>query len=203
MRKVGVLFSAGVESTSLLVHYLSEGYLVYPIYVRCGLPWEETELLWAKRLWAYLKKSYGNLMLLKVLPAKAINPVRGEIEIPLRNFILLSGVVVEFYRKGIRGVAFGSLGIYPFPDNNREYFDRLQELVSEGLREPVVIETPFMGMEKYEVIKLYKDSVPYRLTFSCMHPVRNRHCGTCDKCVERREGFRLAGISDPTLYLSS
>jgi 7-cyano-7-deazaguanine synthase len=29
------------------------------------------------------------------------------------------------------------------------------------------------------------------------------HCGECGTCVERREAFLLAGLNDPTLYLSN
>jgi 7-cyano-7-deazaguanine synthase len=38
------------------------------------------------------------------------------------------------------------------------------------------------------------------LTFSCMRPVDGKHCGTCNKCAERRRAFASAGLSDPTEY---
>jgi len=38
------------------------------------------------------------------------------------------------------------------------------------------------------------------LTLSCMQPSGGKHCGHCSKCRERIEGFRDAGIADPTAY---
>ena len=203
MKKVGVLFSAGVESTSLLVYYLERGYLTLPLYARCGLSWERTELKWSERLWAFLKCRYKNLMPLKTFPASGLQPSKGSIEIPLRNITLVMGAVVHAHVKGIRNVALGSLGIYPFPDNNRDYLDRLEALISEGARENISLETPFMGMEKWEVVREFYRKAPYRLTFSCVKPVRGKHCGKCEKCLERKEGFLKAGVPDPTSYVSS
>ena len=96
----------------------------------------------------------------------------------------------------------GSLGIYPFPDTERSYFDSLEELVERALRIRFRIETPFLGMEKAQVIREFRGSVPLGMTFSCIRPVRGVHCGSCAKCLERKEGFVKAGVPDPTRYLS-
>jgi 7-cyano-7-deazaguanine synthase len=37
---------------------------------------------------------------------------------------------------------------------------------------------------------------------SCIKPRGAVHCGRCTKCAERVEGFRLAGVPDPTRYAS-
>jgi len=203
MKKVGVLFSAGVESSSLLVYYLEKGYITLPLYARCGLPWEKAELKWSERLWASLKRRYSRLLPLRVFSENGLQPHRGDVEIPLRNLTLVMGAVVRAYDRGVRRLAVGSLGIYPFPDNNREYFQRLENLISEGLRENVRLETPFMGMEKWEVIREFHGRISYKLTFSCMKPVRGKHCGICEKCLERKEGFSKAGVPDPTNYAFS
>ena len=44
--------------------------------------------------------------------------------------------------------------------------------------------------------------VPFAETWSC-YVGGERHCGRCGTCVERREAFALAGIPDPTEYLST
>jgi 7-cyano-7-deazaguanine synthase len=41
---------------------------------------------------------------------------------------------------------------------------------------------------------------PLELTFSCINPKGALHCGRCNKCHERREGFQLIGAVDPTNY---
>ncbi len=209
MKKVLVLFSAGVESSCLLVHYLKEGFLVYPVYVRAGLPWEEVEREYALRFWTAVKRKHKNLMPIRTIFVKGSETLRGipvedpQIEIPLRNMSLLVQASLLAHSKRVARIAVGSLGIYPFPDNNREYFEGLQDLISRGLRREVRIETPFMGMEKWEVIRKFGGTVPFSLTFSCASPSGYMHCGICVKCRERREGFKRAGVKDPTPYRTS
>lgn len=201
MKKIAVLYSSGVESASLTVNYLDEGFLVYPVYVRCGLPWEKAEVKWASRLWSYLRGRYKRVMPFRTVFLRGLGVSRG-IEIPLRNLVLTTHAAIEAIKRDVKGVAVGSLGIYPFPDNNREYFDALQNLIRKGSKEEFRIETPFMGMEKWEVIRKFYGRLRYELTFSCVRPVKGMHCGRCLKCLERKEGFKLAGVKDPTFYLS-
>ena len=40
---------------------------------------------------------------------------------------------------------------------------------------------------------------PFVDTWSC-YKGGTHHCGRCGTCVERREAFDLAGVSDPTTY---
>lgn len=199
MRRIAVLYSSGVESASLTVYYLERGFLIYPLYVRSGLPWEKVERKWAMRLWSYLRRKYRRIAPFKTLFVRGLRP-GGGIEIPLRNLVLGTVTALESFRKDIRALAVGSLGIYPFPDNNREYFDKLEELIRKGAKGEFRIETPFMGLEKWEVIKKFYGRLRYDLTFSCVRPVGELHCGRCEKCLERKEGFKLAGVEDPTAY---
>ncbi len=193
VHKIVVLFSGGVESTCLLYMYLKKGLLVYPIYIKAGYPWEDLELENAKGLWLYTKKRYRNLMPIRVL--HTINPEKlskrsheRDLFIPLRNLSLLSLAGSYAMLKGIKHVAIGSLGIYPFPDNNAEYMNRLQSLM--GLQ----LLTPFMGMEKYEVLKRFSEEVPLERTLSCIRPKKLMGkivpCGRCEKCKEKREAIR-------------
>jgi 7-cyano-7-deazaguanine synthase len=41
--------------------------------------------------------------------------------------------------------------------------------------------------------------VPFAATWSC-YKGGAAHCGVCGTCVERREAFQLAGVTDPTRY---
>ena len=44
-----------------------------------------------------------------------------------------------------------------------------------------------------------KYQTPFAETWSC-YKGGERHCGRCGTCVERREAFDLAGVTDPTDY---
>ncbi len=191
--KIVLLFSGGVESTCLLYMYLRKGWLVYPVYIKAGYPWEAFELENAKSLWLYTKRKHKNLMPLRVLPA--INPERvsrrkhdKNLFIPLRNINLIAMAGNYALLKGIEYVAIGSLGIYPFPDNNADYMKRLQSLIN------IELLTPFMGMEKHEVLKKFSESVPLERTLSCIRPKKVKgkvlHCGKCEKCKERQEALK-------------
>jgi 7-cyano-7-deazaguanine synthase len=72
---------------------------------------------------------------------------------------------------------------------------------SLGLAHRLVIAAPFATRSKSEVIQHgVALGVPLELTLSCMNPHAGLHCGRCSKCRERRDGFRDAGIADPTCY---
>jgi len=191
--KIVLLFSGGVESTCLIYMYLRKGWLVYPVYIKAGYPWEAFELENAKSLWLYTKRKHKNLMPLRVLPA--INPERvsrrkhdKNLFIPLRNINLIAMAGNYALLKGIEYVAIGSLGIYPFPDNNADYMKRLQSLIN------IELLTPFMGMEKHEVLKKFSEGIPLERTLSCIRPKKVKgkvlHCGKCEKCKERQEALK-------------
>lgn len=128
-------------------------------------------------------------MPLRVL--SAVNPEKvnkrehdRDIFIPLRNLSLISLAGSYATLKGIKHIAIGSLGIYPFFDNNAEYMNKLQSL----MRMEILV--PFMGLEKEEVVKRFARGVPLHMTLSCIRPERRGsrvvHCGRCEKCRERQ-----------------
>jgi len=198
MRKIVVLFSGGVESSALLVHYLKRNYLVYPLYVKFGYPWEEEELSRAKEVYKFFRDRYRNLMLLGVRKLKAtLKNFREaprseeELEIPMRNYILCTVGAIYGVSRGTYRCAIGSLGMYPFPDNRREFFEELSKVISQSLGKEFRIETPFMGMHKHEVLKFYGREIPLHLSLSCISPVNGKPCGKCVKCRERKDALSL------------
>ena len=54
-------------------------------------------------------------------------------------------------------------------------------------------------MNKQQVMALGRN-LPLELTFSCIAPAGGLHCGRCNKCAERQNAFRDAGITDKTSY---
>jgi 7-cyano-7-deazaguanine synthase len=61
---------------------------------------------------------------------------------------------------------------------------------------------PFIGMTKAGIASLAALlGVPVDQTRSCYRG-GDAHCGTCATCTERRKAFALAGLADPTVYLS-
>jgi 7-cyano-7-deazaguanine synthase len=64
------------------------------------------------------------------------------------------------------------------------------------------IETPLIDLTKAQIIHRGLElGVDFALTVSCYQADANgRACGGCDSCRLRREGFRSAGVADPTRY---
>jgi 7-cyano-7-deazaguanine synthase len=98
-------------------------------------------------------------------------------------------------------VALGLLKGNPFPDSTPEFFSRFQAAASQALSFELQIITPFADLSKAEVIQLGR-GLPLELTFSCINPAGQDHCGACNKCAERRRSFVLAGVVDKTRYHS-
>jgi 7-cyano-7-deazaguanine synthase len=54
-------------------------------------------------------------------------------------------------------------------------------------------------MNKSDVMRLGK-KYPLQLTFSCIAPRGDMHCGQCNKCAERMAAFESVGMPDSTKY---
>jgi 7-cyano-7-deazaguanine synthase len=140
MKKSVVLFSGGVESTCVLYLKLLEGQVIYPVYVKCGMPWERLEYVKATELWQETKRRFSKLMPIKVLPLKTYHKKHKAIEteeelfIPLRNLTLLTAVAGYALSKGAESIGIGSLGLYPFPDNNLAYLKEVERLITDFWR---------------------------------------------------------------------
>lgn len=62
----------------------------------------------------------------------------------------------------------------------------------------VTVLAPWVHVSKADILDL-EPGAPYGLTWSC-YKGGEVHCGTCGTCVERREAFTWAGLTDPTTY---
>ncbi len=196
MEKVLVLFSGGVESSALLVHYALQGYRVFPLYVRFGYLWENYEFKNALKVLNYLRRRHTNVKTLRIRRIRGVlksfpRPIsERDLEIPMRNLLLCVEGAKLGYRLGIYKLAHGSLGLYPFSDSKRDYFDKLEEVISAGLGVKIEIETPFYGLHKEDILGKYRKYIPLKLTLSCISPVKGKPCGRCIKCRERRDAFK-------------
>jgi 7-cyano-7-deazaguanine synthase len=215
-----VLFSAGLDSAVLLAQAAHENAaaVVQPIYVSAGLAWEAEERAMAERLLRSAPYTSPAILPLVALTVdmRDVYPathwaVRGtppaydtpdeDVYIDGRNIVLLSKAAVYLARARIARVMIGPLAGNPFPDASREFFDAMGRALSIGLASPIHIEAPLAAMHKEEVIARGRTlGVPFELTLSCMQPRHGLHCGQCSKCRERIEGFRDAGVEDPTQY---
>ncbi len=126
--------------------------------------------------------------------------------VPHRNAIMLDVAVAQTVAVQAGAVAFGAhAGDHPiYPDCRPAFLDayrRMVLLANEGFLVPqFTVLAPFIGLSKVDVVRIGADlGVPFADTWSC-YKGGELHCGTCGTCVERREAFQVAGVTDPTDY---
>ena len=214
---VAVLASGGVDSAILVAHLASDGREVTPIYVRFGLAWEDVEVRHLERFLASLPNSNIRSLIVLDQPVADIYgahwSVTGQdvpdddspdeaVYLPGRNLLLLVKASVWCALNGIPTIALGTLAANPFPDADREFFAGFSALAGRALGCPLTVVTPFAGRSKQEVLAVGRQ-LELDLTFSCIAPRSERHCGRCNKCAERQLAFSHSGIADTTEYATS
>jgi len=126
--------------------------------------------------------------------------------VPNRNAIMLAIACAAAASEGaeVVGVAVHAGDHFIYPDCRPEFVHAFEAMERLAMDMPQLrIEAPFLSKTKAEIVKVGVDlGVPFEETWSC-YKGGDLHCGTCGTCVERREAFVLAGVSDPTGYVES
>ena len=224
-RSVCALVSGGLDSCVMLAAVAQQYRKIYPVFVRQGLVWEETELRHLRRFLRALdswerhscRDCIRSLTVLD-LPVRDLygkhwsttgRRVPGAktpdeaVYLPGRNLMLLSKAAVFCSLHKIDTIAIGSLGHNPFPDATPKFFRHFAIAASGALGFRIKIVAPFRTLTKEQVVRRgLRLKLPLHLSFSCMAPYRGLRCGHCNKCAERRKAFRLLGIIDRTNYAS-
>jgi len=211
---IGVLISGGLDSSILVAHLLDTGRRVQPFYVQSKLAWEATELDCLRRFLAAVgRRQLAPLVTLELPLADVYGAhwsTTGEavpdaaspdaaVYLPGRNALLLIKAVLWCQLHAIDELALAPLRSNPFPDATDAFFDEYQAALNRATGGRLRIVRPFAKLTKRQVMELGRDC-PLELTFSCIDPQHGIHCGRCNKCAERREAFRAAGMTDPTQY---
>ena len=212
--RVAVLASGGLDS-AVLVAKLAADADVYPIYVRCGFAWEDVELRFLRSFLEAMHNSnakdiamlsapaaplYGNHWSVNGARVPAADEPDENTYLPGRNILLISLAAIWCSTHGVSRIAIGSLGSNPFPDATPEFFESFARALSSGLAHKILIETPLRGYHKEDLITQCSH-LPLDLTLTCMAPEGTRHCGRCNKCFERQQAFKKAGVPDRTVYV--
>ena len=129
--------------------------------------------------------------------------------VPARNTIFLSMALGLAEVTGARDIYIGANAVdySGYPDCRPEFIAAFEQLANLATREGVDgdgfrIRAPLVDMSKAEIICTGIDlGVDYSLTVSCYNPtIEGFACGLCDSCQLRANGFKEAGVADPTIY---
>jgi 7-cyano-7-deazaguanine synthase len=129
--------------------------------------------------------------------------------VPARNTVFLSLALAwaEVLDAAAIFIGVNAIDYSGYPDCRPEFIAAFQSLACLATRQGVEghavrIEAPLIEMTKGEIIRRGTElGVDYGVTVSCYNADRQgRACGRCDSCRFRAEGFRAAGVADPTRY---
>jgi 7-cyano-7-deazaguanine synthase len=129
--------------------------------------------------------------------------------VPARNTIFLSLASSFAERLNISDIFIGAniIDYSGYPDCRPEFIKSFEKTINLGTKLGVEgshfrIHTPLIKMTKAEIIKKgHSLGVDYSLTLSCYNPTDSGlACGKCDSCKFRKDGFKDAGLPDPTKY---
>jgi 7-cyano-7-deazaguanine synthase len=210
-----VLASGGADSSILLVDQAAQGRIVWPVYIRFGLAWEAVEEMHLRRfldgvsgrgeirpLTVFelpIADVYGSHWSVSGTDAPDDTTPDEAVYLPGRNLLLLAKTTVWCALHGVGTIALGTLGGNPFADSSPAFFSGLAAMAGMALGHRLEVITPYGDLSKADVLERGRD-LPLEHTFSCVAPVGDRHCQTCNKCGERRKAFAAAGIEDRTAY---
>lgn len=122
--------------------------------------------------------------------------------VPFRNGIMLAVACGLAESRGLKHVLIANHGgdHAVYPDCRPGFVKAMSEAMREGTYDGVSLLAPYTHLTKGDIASRgAKIGVDYADTYSC-YKGRERHCGRCGTCVERREAFEQAGIADPTVY---
>ena len=218
-----ILLSGGLDSATILAIALSEGFACHCLSFAYGQK-NSHELEAAKRVAAgkaashrIVQVSLGSFGGSAMTQADIEVPKNGGAEgipatyVPARNTIFLSYGLALAEVVGADAIFIGvnSVDYSGYPDCRPEYIDAFQKMADLATKRgvegnPVVIRAPLQNLAKSAIIALGIGlGVEYARTLTCYEPVGEEGlaCGACDSCRLRSQGFRDAGIADPTRYI--
>ena len=132
--------------------------------------------------------------------------------VPARNTIFLSLALAWAETLNAPNIFAGmnAVDYSGYPDCRPDYIAAFQTMArlatkagveAGGESAALTIHTPIIHMSKADIVREgMRLGVDYALTVSCYQAdAEGRACGVCDSCRLRSEGFRVAGVRDPTL----
>ena len=219
-KKALVLFSGGLDSTTMLAMVKSEGYEITALTINYNQR-HVSEIVFSKKSLSQLqinKQIIFDLDLSKIGGSALTDNIPVPIDsndnipttyVPARNTIFLSLASSFAERLNISDIFIGAniIDYSGYPDCRPEFIKSFEKTINLGTKLGVEgshfrIHTPLIKMTKAEIIKKgHSLGVDYSLTLSCYNPTDSGlACGKCDSCKFRKDGFKDAGLPDPTKY---
>ncbi|MEW6445478.1 MAG: 7-cyano-7-deazaguanine synthase QueC [Pseudomonadota bacterium] len=221
-RHAVVLVSGGLDSSTVLAIARAEGYACHALSVDYGQR-HKAELNASRRIARMLGAVEHRQVHVDLggvggsaLTDHAIPVPEHETKgipvtyVPARNTIMLSIALGWAEVIGARDIFLGvnAVDYSGYPDCRPEFiraFEALANLATKAGVEGLgfTIHAPLLHMSKADIVRRGLSlGIDYEQTTSCYQADdEGRACGVCDACRLRADGFRQAGVADPTRYV--
>lgn len=128
-------------------------------------------------------------------PVSTYVPFRNGLFLASAASIALSNGCTEIYYGAHSDDAAGNA----YPDCSADFNEAIGRAVYLGSGGVLEVKAPFVGMTKAQVVREgLRLGVPYELTWSC-YEGKDKPCGVCGTCRDRRAAFEANGVADPAL----
>jgi 7-cyano-7-deazaguanine synthase len=220
-RRAVILLSGGLDSATTLAVARSQGYACYALSFDYGQR-HVAELNAASRVAAVVGAVEHRVVRLDLgqLGGSALTdssiavpeaPSEGipVTYVPARNTVMLAYALAWAEVLGAHDIFIGvnAVDYSGYPDCRPEFIEAFEKMANLATKAGVEqgnfrVHTPLIKLTKADIIRLgISLGVDYGQTVSCYQAsAEGLACGRCDSCRLRREGFRAAGIPDPTRY---
>ena len=214
--KAVLIFSGGLDSTTLLYDLISQGYEVSTITFDYSQK-HRKEILCAEKTTKKLSVPHilAKLPLLNDLAPSSLTRDSWKVPeghyaeetmkqtvVPNRNMIFLSLAAAYAIGIGAKNLYYaahsGDHAIYP--DCRPEFVSAMTTALHLCDWNDLVLHVPYLWLSKGDIVKKGSSlGVDYADTWSC-YKGEVLACGKCGACTERREAFEQAGAADPLEY---
>jgi len=223
LRKAVVLVSGGMDSAVTIALAREQGYQVYALSVAYGQR-HSSELTAAARVSNLLGASAHKTVTVD-LRSIGGSALTADIDVPLdaadssdipvtyvpaRNTIMLSIALGWAEVLGSSDIWCGvnAVDYSGYPDCRPAFIEAFETLANVATKAGVEgagirIHAPLMRMGKADIAREgQRLGIDFSATVSCYNADDDgRACGHCDACRLRAQGFREAGLPDPTRYV--
>ena len=219
-RRAVVLLSGGLDSATVLAIAQSQGFDCYTLSFDYGQR-HSAELQAAQRLADNMGAVEHKVVAID-LRSIGGSALTADIDVPeqhaegipvtyvpARNTVFLSIALgwAEVLAADAIFVGVNAVDYSGYPDCRPDYIKAFETMANLATKRGVEghhlhIHAPLMRLSKAEIIQQGTQlGVDYSQTISCYQAdTLGRACGRCDSCRFRQQGFKDAGINDPTAY---
>ena len=123
--------------------------------------------------------------------------------VPFRNGLFLSYAAAVALQLQCDKIYYGAhaddAAGHAYPDCTPEFIQAMQTAIAEGTGNQVVMEAPWWDHNKSQVVAeglaLGMQHIEFEHTWSC-YEGKEKPCGTCGTCIDRKKAFTDNGIYD-------